>query len=97
MENLNNLPPFYVGQKVVAINPGNWKDANGCASCGPDKGDVVLVTRLLFDEEWCIVTKEFGDDDWYPCSEFRPLTESPFPSLTMSRVVEKESILISMN
>jgi hypothetical protein len=37
------------------------------------------------------------DNVGWDVDSFRPLLESPFPSLTMSRVIEKEKELISMN
>ena len=97
MNPLENLPPFYVGQRVINICEGNWHDENGKPTFGPKEKEIVTVSELLIDGEWCFKTAEYGPGDWYPCCEFRPLTESPFPSLTYERVIEKESVLTSMN
>lgn len=98
MNPLENLPPFYVGQKVVYVFEGNWHDVQtNEPAVGPKKGEIVTVTCLLVDGEWCLKALEYSSDDWFPCFEFKPLQESPFPSLTYERVIEKESVLTSMN
>jgi len=116
MDSLNNLPPFYVGQKVVALSNGLVRR----------KGKVYTVTML--DKCKCghiihldNITYEPNDmngkpitkGEKYECNcgdiivhdgfakfysdNFAPIQESPFPSLTYSKVVEKESELISLN
>ncbi len=107
MENLNNLPPFYVGQKVVCVKThtrGIYK-----------KGQVFTVQNIYMQTcgcQWVINIGYYSDiptmkcstcglvyknDSAFKCTSFKPLQESVFPSLTMSKVLEKESQLISMN
>lgn len=105
--NLNNLAPFYVGQKVVCIKThtiGIYK-----------QGQVFTITDVYIQKCGCkwvvnigvfsnIPTMEcsscgfnYSQDNGFAASSFKPLQESVFPSLTMSKVLEKESQLISMN
>lgn len=104
MENLNNLPSFYVGQKVVYI--GRYKELIG---------SIHTITKVYKIRCGCYIveTDNLSNDDYNTCSDcgcriyiygkvgmassFKPLQESVFPSLTMSKVLEKESQLISMN
>lgn len=106
---LENLPPFYVGQKVVCIK----NHSSGVVL----KDKTYTVTSVLkiccgfrigVGIEWNYGTKNVccssctsirpPDKEWMlsPCL-FAPLQESVFPTLTLSRVIEKELQLTSMN
>lgn len=116
MNPLNNLPPFYIGQKVVYIT-GNYMPKNSThivrkcykAPCGCYKIEIdqnpdwtFIEPKYDYIEMKCcgnvISVMDYNkiQNGWYSQS-FRPLQESPFPSLTYSKVVEKESELISLN
>lgn len=114
MENevLNNLPPFYVGQKVVYITGKNMlKDSIHTVSeieksrCGCYFiwiGNEVKIKGKPFDYYSCVECGKislgsFIHSNGWSSKSFRPLQESVFPSLTMSRVIEKERELVSMN
>ena len=110
MENeaLNNLPPFYVGQKVVAI----FTHTQGLFI----KGQIFTVKNIFLSKckckAWSITIGLYSNNPLKECAychtvwsndfsfiaeRFAPLQELVFPSLTMSRVIEKERELISMN
>jgi hypothetical protein len=102
--NLNNLPPFYVGQKVVYT--GWRKDLRG----------KIYTVDLVVKADcgcWNIFSSTLPDGYYNQCANcfktsrtngtvgcaisFSPLQESVFPSLKLSKVIEKESQLVSMN
>ncbi len=114
--NLNNLPPFYVGQKVVAnctfknIVKGQIYevyrigiDCNCGYVVGLNLSPTVYNSNAIFRKGEicncidCNIKYYHSGYDGYLASRFSPLQESVFPSLTMSKVIEKESQLISMN
>jgi len=109
--NLNNLPPFYVGQKVVYITGRNMpkdsihtvldvkKDACGCWRIYVGMIGIVYNNSRVKCSVCGIIslTKDSLDANYIASTSFRPLQESVFPSLTMSRVIEKECELVSMN
>lgn len=112
MNPLENLPPFYVGQKVVYI--GSIMPKNSihivsdvvlftCGCCAVAVNSKIVKTEKVNQIICGTCGKykkgiKFIDNGYaYNSKSFRPLTESPFPTLTMSRVVEKESVLVSMN
>lgn len=115
--NLNNLPPFYVGQKVVSIESfdclveGHVYTVIKChlRTCGCGWVVEVNIPNISVDGNRiykgmtvrCSSCKKLrlsqSNNACYFHRRFRPLQESVFPSLTMSKVVEKESQLISMN
>lgn len=106
--NLNNLPPFYVGQKVVYITGNNMPKNSihiilgiirmpcGCwvLDIGKKRSSFKRLTCMLHD-----YSKKVMDSDvnYFNSTSFRPLLESPFPSLTFKEVIKKERELISMN
>ena len=104
MENLNNLPPYFPGNKAItksAPADGIWQcRISGKITCGPRKGDVVKILNIFFNGNCYLL-----ELDGYPLPKgqgftainFEPIQESPFPSLTWSEVVKKESTLISQN
>lgn len=107
--NLNNLPPFFIGQKVVYITGISMpkdsvhtvkftnKSSCGCwfISIGED--------RIDSDDGSLYYCVECGNNvvgnfiNGWSAKSFRPLQESVFPSLIMSKAIEKESQLVSMN
>lgn len=109
---LSNLPPFYIGQKVVYITGANmpknsvhtvrgvFKQACGCIMILIDResnrmpNDTTHVRCVECNKR--VTIGEYIDAGWFATS-FRPVQEQAFPSLTYSKVVEKESELISLN
>lgn len=110
MNNELNLPPFYVGQKVVALNTSlSW-----------NKGDVFTVLGLRKPcchwqvnigvgvgpkGEWdsvscedCGYTEQLNGNTnvWANCRNFAPVQEN-FQSISLEKVLEKETPLISVN
>lgn len=102
-----NLPPFYVGQKVVALTTGYFHE----------KGHVYTIADMMFCDKckkWHALTKEttlmpaskykcdcyndlnttiyLGGDAKY----FAPIEEN-FQSITLEKVMEKETPLIGVN
>lgn len=109
--NLKNLFPFYIGEKVIAVK-------NGDRCKGLIKGKNYMVTSL--QRFACgIVIVGYGiphnvnlahilctcgridtnipNTYVAPSNYFAPLTESPFPSLTFKEVIEKEKVLTCNN
>lgn len=100
---INNLPPFYVGQKVVCIQShsrGHFK-----------KGDVFTVKSVLkpccnwtidigfrssYDLMRCSCLNTYPYNGHYLAAAFRPLEELKPPLLTFEKIkeVEKEELLI---
>lgn len=108
MDNLN-LPPFYVGQKVVYINNVSLP-TNSIhtvlnivkSSCCGMWGIQIECSRLLLAPQkrccQCGLHSSFtGERQYYAAISFKTLEEMKFPSLKMKEVVKKESQLISMN
>ena len=110
MDNLKNLPPFYVGQKVVSLISTNIRK----------KGEIYSITDQFMCScgYWMVsfgirhnhsglltcVCEGCGNtnptNSWFfaaGAETFAPLTESPFPSLTMEQVVKKEAEKVCMN
>lgn len=110
MNPLENLPPFYIGQKVVYITGINMpKDSIhtvrdivqsecGCWSIKVDAVNEIIQQGLVLCKA-CNTILPRTKSKWkgFSAESFRAFEESIFPSLTMKRVVEKESLLISMN
>lgn len=109
MENLN-LPPFYVGQKVVCVDPrpdfGLFKDKIYTIAevirCKCGATNVAWgATNPLITHSSCyscgnIVTQE---SKYYFCrsSRFAPVQEQKFPLIKLTKVIEKEKQLMSAN
>lgn len=108
MENLN-LPPFYVGQKVVSLvsKDGGYNSLN--------KGEVYTVLAIERGCEHCKWVIDIGKKQsrgftecrecgfvinglvhWANAAFFAPI-ESTFQSITFQEVAEIESKLISIN
>jgi len=102
MENLN-LPPFYVGQKVVALNNFSHYKKGGFNT--PQKGSTYIVRELVQLEGnsgiiWCVRLMEVrnkicrfaggivGEVAW-TCTQFRELEKLPCGKLELTKVLEK--------
>jgi len=93
-----DIPPFYVGQKVVAIDShslGYWKKGDeftvlsikrGCCEWEIDIG----IRHLLPFTRCGVCLSVFPSDFMYRCSRFRPLQEATMPLMTFSNIKEKE-------
>lgn len=93
-----NLPPFYVGQRVVCINTDGWAEESGRGDpCdGPKYKEELVVNHLyLEDYEWAIVFNKYGSEG-YEHYWFKPLESIKPPLLTFQQVrqTEKEEVLI---
>lgn len=106
MNNLSNLPPFYIGQKVVAIK----NHSQGVFKKG-DTFTVLGVSKHCC--KWCIEIGIQGMGKW-ECSVcnvehphikewfmhadmFSPIQEQSYPLMTFSKIVEKEKEQILIN
>ncbi len=100
MENLNNLPPFYSGQKLVCINDSGWvTEFDERDISGPSYNEIVIcVSCKIFNGTWQVELKEYPHpfpDNWFWCIEFKPVQEQKFPLIKLSKIIEKE--LVSAN
>lgn len=110
MEQLKNLPPFYIGQKVVYITGTNmpkwskhivsdvFKFPCGCWAImvvGNQKKHVLPKKSDLWECVQC--GKTFSDRVLcgFLASSFRSLQKQTFPLITYSKIIEKE--LVSAN
>jgi hypothetical protein len=104
----DNIPPFYVGQKVVALAT-SLKSMNKQVI----KGKIYTVGEMVFCcgqwlvgcKELLIKTKEpfflchISTKNKYcggPASKFAPLHEN-FQSISLSKILEEETKLIGVN
>jgi len=105
---MENFAPFYVGQEVVAIKnstvTGLFKkgstfkvlDITMC-SCGAWKIDIGFITdaqKIICHK--CDVRTISTGVHWAAAISFAPIT-STFKSITLSKVLELETPLISVN
>lgn len=97
---LNNLPPFYVGQKVV----GNPTNVNSRIK----KGAIYTIRLCHYSESgnpispkgakyWYVGVNEFADHDWMAPYLFLPLQVHNFPLISLTKVLEKEKQLLNAN
>lgn len=105
--NLKNLPPFYVGQKVVYVT-GNCMPKHSIHTihnitqhvCGCWCVDIGLKLNRQYTTYCCHCgnkTKYLpsSDIDWFTSRAFRPLQSQSFPLISLSKVIEKQ--LVSAN
>lgn len=111
MNPLENLPPFYIGQKVVfnrsyplvGIKRGDIITVNTIITCSCGHHHVntgINHNKPAIISNCTICLKEITTHPTeYICSttSLDPLIEEHFPSLTLSKVIEKELSLVSMN
>lgn len=104
MENLNlNLPPFYIGQKVVCINDG-FIHKPFIVSCGIkdlSNGKIYTVSEIIrttnLSGYWfCWVSELPIDRNWdgFLCERFAPIEEK---FISFADVIAAESPLIGIN
>ena len=109
MKPLDNLPPFYVGQKVVAIQnhvsgvfkKGDEFKVTGCliGCCGH-----WIVTVGILDDDYGHMVKcenckkiQPATKEWeFLSTRFAPIQQQSYPLMTFSKIkeVEKTEILI---
>jgi hypothetical protein len=90
-----NLPPFYAGQKVVSLI--GWEDARRIYGYNyPSKGQVVVVQGIESNGHggWHIQVPNCEVVLWY--KHFAPIEEN-FQSISLEKVLEKETPLIGIN
>ena len=99
MEGLN-LPPFYIGQRVEYIDV-----VDGIIMGGKPlkKGDKVTVVGVSFEKGWTIRNEKlwFIEIDiaigyLYSAKDFVPIEEN-FQSISLEKILEEETKLISVN
>lgn len=98
MENELNLPPFYVGQKVVVDSSGITREYEIKHRGLINKGDVYVVSGNVFDTKWNLWYTYLKGISFALASEFlKPIQEQKFPLITLSKIqeLEKEEILIN--
>lgn len=95
----NNLPPFYVGQKVVCINEKGWVEVfpfKEVVCDGPKLNEICTIRD--FDQSGYLLLVGYPggfDDGFYPAA-FVPF-EQNFQSISYEKVLENEQQLISSN
>ena len=90
---MNNIPPFYIGQKVVCVNdaPG-W--ITGVIRLSKGRVYTVLDTVSYSDGSWD-VRVEKGEKTW-DSSRFAPMEEN-FEEIAFEEVIEVEKKLTCAN
>ena len=88
--NLNNLPQYYVGQKLICINEDGWINDDGSMCNGPSENETVTFMGMRYGG---LVLKEY-QDEWWP-DEFVPAKNSELKIVSYSKVLEEE--LVSAN
>lgn len=88
--NLGNLPPYYIGQKLICINEDGWINEDGLPCEGPSKNETVTFMGM---RDGGIVLKEYPEE-WWP-GEFIPAQESKLKIISYSKILEEE--LVSAN
>lgn len=101
MENLNNLPPFYIGQKVVCNRGALWF-LNDEIVVGPKKDEHVIIKNLYNHpiDGWIIDLVEYPSsniEEYFIVVEdgefnFKPLQEQKFPLISYSKVLEEVEV-----
>lgn len=109
MKHLNNLPLFYVGQKVVAIKDhSQWSFKKGdefvvrgikpkpCGCAGWDINIGISNTRDYSTIYCSLCGIKRSWDGYYCASCFAPIQQAKFPLITFEaiKVKEQEQILI---
>ena len=100
MENIN-LPPFYVGQKVVCINNKPLPNrTNSIATERLVEGKEYIVSKIDPVDEYSVVPLPTisvrGVIGFFCVSRFAPIQEN-FQSISLEKILEKETELISSN
>lgn len=107
---MKNLPPFYIGQKVIYITGLNAPKNSihtvtdiipkpcGCFSINIDNKPIIKAKNQHFNCRNCNTsyTKDNALIGWNTNS-FRPAQESAFPNMTLKEVIKKELEVTSLN
>lgn len=102
---MNNYPPFYVGQRVVALRShwqGYFEKGEEFIVVGIRKPCCVWVIDVGIPNKHmgCVCSKcgygEFNVNAWFAIEDFAPISEN-FQAITLEKVVEVETPLISVN
>lgn len=112
-ENLKNLPPFYVGQKVVAIenqSQGAFKSGDefvvksitrpmcGCVNHWIVDVGVKSWCNLIRMTSCCSKTLQMPDSTWFfNANRFAPLQQQKYPLIKLTKVIEKGKVLLCEN
>lgn len=108
MENnsLNNLPPFYVGQKVVCVDSENTVSIHKMLFNKNQIYTVHSIKKTNCCKLWvinigikddadiliCPCGKESKNDNHFRASRFKPLQQQSFPLISLSKVIEEQLI-----
>lgn len=109
MNSLNNLPPFYIGQKVVYITGihmpkgsihtvSDYHEAPcGCKSIAINGHKITRKTGEFncTDHPGEFIGTYDNDDNTYYPESFRPLVEQTLPLISYSKVLEE--VLVGTN
>ncbi len=93
-----NLPPFYIGQKVICITSSQWYNEQTGEPCsGPKRNDICTIIGYenvnLYGYEFPLL--EGYDNEGFEYRNFKPAQELKFPLMKYSKVIEEE--LVSAN
>lgn len=93
---LNNLPPFYVGQKVVCIRDGEANSFFRTVIIKKNTNHEITECKYIKDDPlcydgWVVKVKQFPDT-WWTYSRFRVIEQKRFPSIRFSEVKIHEDL-----
>lgn len=104
----DHIPPFYLGQEIIAIathENNNYKrnetfivrQIKYC-SCGCKNWviDIGIVTEFKH-MQCCISDRVYENDNFYLAINFRPIQKMRFTPISYKKVIAIESELISIN
>lgn len=107
MKDKLNIPPFYIGQKVVAIKDhtqGYFNKGDEFVVKGIEKTCCVWVIIIGVRTGWnisiCVCRKSINnpnDMGRFNVASFAPLQQQSYPLMTFSKIVEKEKEEILIN
>lgn len=108
----NNLPPFYVGQKIVALvtHPdGFYTEGSvytvraiqkGVCACHQEDWEVAIGVLIYGQGLECVTCLEVvgktGEMLFEDCADFAPI-ETTFQPISLTKVLEEETALIGVN
>lgn len=104
---LNNLFPFYSGQKVVAL--ANWRmdenkyivekekiyKVNKCFKCNCGKIQVTLVGIQASIGTKCCTCGNVKQENFFNAIYFKPIQEQKFPLIKLKQIKENEETKIN--
>lgn len=90
-----NIPPFYIGQKIVCINNSGWYNINTGETYGPYYKEVCIVTGYenieLYGYKYPLLNC-YGNEGGFDFMEFKAAQQIIFPLMKYSNIIEKEII-----